>query len=112
MTMPAQSGSEKLIDFSCLSAPEMEVETFFRFGSGRPVGKKTSSRRWGIPFWVQQWPAAVFVLPELWRAMHWEGVVSGEATEFRFGFNVHSRRKNEFVESVTYVTHEPIRHNT
>lgn len=22
--------------------------------------------------------------------MHWEGVVSGEATEFRFGFNVHS----------------------
>ncbi|MFJ4386205.1 hypothetical protein ACIP02_17935 [Pseudomonas sp. NPDC089408] len=92
MTMPAQSGSEKLIDFSCLSAPEMEVETFFRFGSGRPVGKKTSSRRWGIPFWVQQWPAAVLVLPELWRAMHWEGVVSGEATEFRFGFNVHTGR--------------------
>ncbi|RXE50282.1 hypothetical protein B4O85_23490 [Pseudomonas azotoformans] len=23
-----------------------------------------------------------------------------------------SRRKNEFVESVTYVAHEPIRHNT
>lgn len=27
--------------------------------------------------------------------MHWEGVVSGEATEFRFGFNVHSVSEEE-----------------
>ena len=59
-----------------------------------------------IPFWIRQWSAVAQVAHELSGARRWEGYFSGDATEFRFCFNVHSMpgMPREVTEAVLMIT--------